>query len=129
MSSWELTNTYMSLAFLITSIALYLGGGGMTLVPPVKLVIGNMHHRGMEFGGAHVWKMSHPQAMEFFHTQKLGPPGEIPSAPSHIRCSKTSLSSKCYVQKKDVPPEVDTHFVLLSHGYQLQLLTNYVKSP
>ena len=31
-----------------------------------------MHYRGMEFGGAHVWKMSHPQAMEFFHTQNLG---------------------------------------------------------
>ena len=26
-SSWELTNTYLSLALLITSIALYLGGG------------------------------------------------------------------------------------------------------
>ena len=24
----------------------------------------------MEFGGAHVWKMSHPQAMEFFGVQK-----------------------------------------------------------
>ena len=25
----------------------------------------------MEFGGAHVWKTSHPQAMEFFRTQNL----------------------------------------------------------
>ena len=72
MSSRELTNTYQSLAFLITSIALYLGGG-IILVLPVKLVIGNMHYRGMEFGGAHVWKMSHPQAMEFLRTQNLGP--------------------------------------------------------
>ena len=32
-----------------------------------------MCYRGMEFGGAHVWKMSHPQAMQFFHTQNLGP--------------------------------------------------------
>ena len=40
--------------------------GGMTLLLPVKPVIGKMHYRGMEFGGAHVWKMSHPQAMEFF---------------------------------------------------------------
>ena len=71
-SSWEHTNTYQSLAFLIMYIALYLQGG-ITLVPPVKLVIGNMHYRGMEFGGAHVWKMSHPQAMEFFHTEDLGP--------------------------------------------------------
>ena len=47
-------------------------GGGITLVQPVKLVIGKMHYRGMEFGGAHVWKTSHPQAMEFFHTQNLG---------------------------------------------------------
>ena len=32
-----------------------------------------MHYRGMEFGGAHVWKTSHPQAMEFFGTQYLVP--------------------------------------------------------
>ena len=67
MSSCKLTNTYRSLAFLITSIALYLGGGN-TLVSPVKPVIGNMHYRGMEFGGAHLWKTSHPQSMEFFLT-------------------------------------------------------------
>ena len=55
------------------SIALNLhGGGGITLVQPVKLVIDKMCYRGMEFGGAHVWKMCHPQAMEFFHTQNLG---------------------------------------------------------
>ena len=30
-----------------------------------------MHYRGMEFGSANVWKTSHPQAMEFFHTQTL----------------------------------------------------------
>ena len=49
-------------------------GGGQktcTTVPQAKMVIGNIHHRGMGFGGAHVWKMSHPQAMEFFHTQNL----------------------------------------------------------
>ena len=34
-------------------------GVGITLLPPVKLVIGNMHYRGMKFCGAHVWKMSH----------------------------------------------------------------------
>ena len=40
-----------------------------------KLVIGNIHDRGMGFGGAHVWKTSHPQAMEFFRTQNLDPWG------------------------------------------------------
>ena len=70
-SSWELTNTYQSLAFLITSFALYLQGGCITLVLPVKPVIGNMRDRGMEFGGAHVWKMSYPQAMEFYCAENL----------------------------------------------------------
>ena len=49
-----------------------------TTVTQAKLVIGNIHHRGMGFGGAHVWKTSHPQAMEFFRTQKLGPMGGTP---------------------------------------------------
>ena len=54
---------------LIALIFMVWGGGAITLVQPVKLVIGKMHYRGMEFGGAHVWKTGHPQAMEFFHTQ------------------------------------------------------------
>ena len=98
-SSWELTNTYLPLAiFNYIHCTLSCGGGQKTCttVPQAKLVIGDIHHRGMGFGGAHVWKMSHPQAMEFFHTQKLGPMG-VP--PSHIISVKTSLSSKPHVQK------------------------------
>ena len=70
-------------------------GGGIRLVPQAILVTGNMHHRGMEFGGAHVWKTSHPQTMGFFCTQKLEL-GESLAPCSHIRCVKTSLSSKHY---------------------------------
>ena len=58
------------------SFALYLWGGSitlLTLVLPVKLAIGNMHYRGIKFGGAHVWKTSPLQAMEFFRTQNFGP--------------------------------------------------------
>ena len=54
---------------------LFWWGEGIRLVPQAKLVTGKIHHRGMGFGGAHVWKTSHPQAMEFFHTPKLGPTG------------------------------------------------------
>ena len=91
-----------------------------TTVPQAKMVIGNIHHRGMGFGGAHVWKMSHPQAMEFFCTQKLGPMGGV-GCPLPTLYVKTSLSSKPYVQKSMCLLKVHTHFILPSHGYQLQL--------
>ena len=77
-------------------------GGGQktcTTVPQAKMVTGDIHHRGMGFGGAHVWKMSHPQAMEFCRTQKLGPMGGLGHSHSHIISVKTSLSSKPYAQK------------------------------
>ena len=42
----------------------------------------------MGFGGAHVWKTSHPQVMEFFHTQKTWTHGGgcgVPPPP-HYTC-------------------------------------------
>ena len=56
------------------------GGKSCTMVQHhrPKLVLSDIHDRGMGFGGAHVWKMSYPQAMEFFRTQKLGPMGGCP---------------------------------------------------
>ena len=59
----------------------------------------------MGFGRAHVWKMSHLQAMEFFHTQKLGCMEGCGVPPSHIISVKNSLSSKPYARKKYVPPQ------------------------
>ena len=73
MSSWELTKHLPVFGIFNDIHCTYLHGvRGITLVQPVKLVIGKMRYRGMEFGGAHVWKTSHPQAMEFFLTQNLG---------------------------------------------------------
>ena len=96
-------------------------GGGQkpcTTVPQAKMVIGDIHHRGKRFGGAHVWKMNHPQAMEFFHTKKLGSMGGAQTSyiisvkllycPS-LMCKKVCASSKC------------THTSFPLHGYQLQL--------
>ena len=48
--------------------------------------------------------MSHPQAMEFYCTQKLGPMLGCGCPPSHIISVKNSLSSKPHAQKKYVPP-------------------------
>ena len=62
----EFVGAHKHLPGIFNDIHCTLSRGGETLVTPVKLVISNMHYRGMEFGGAHVWKMGHPQAMDFF---------------------------------------------------------------
>ena len=82
-------------------------GGGQktsTTVPQAKMVTGDIHHRGMGFCGTHVWKTSHPQAMEFFCTQKLGPMGGCRVPPSHIIC-KNFFIIQALCAKKYVPPQ------------------------
>ena len=89
-------------------------GGGQktcTTVPQAKMFIGDIHHRGMGFAGAHVWKMSHPQAMEFFVLKNLDPRGMGCYSPNIISV-KTSLLSKPYAQKVCASSSAHTWFSL-----------------
>ena len=71
LNSWELTNTYLSLAFLITSIALYLGryNTGTTIKTGHRQYVPQRHG---------IWWCSclenePPISNGIFHTQNLGP--------------------------------------------------------
>ena len=93
-----------------------------TTVTQAKLVIGNIHHRGMGFGGAHVWKMTHPQAMEFFRTQKLGPMGGCGAPPfPHYICENFFIIQNLCAKKVCASSKCTHTLILPLHGYQLQL--------
>ena len=61
----------------------------------------------------------------FLYSKNLDPWGASPLPPT-LYVSKFLYHPSLMYKIKCVPPEVHTHLVLPSHGYQLQLLTNYL---